>query len=808
VTAERLFPRLGAALVLVAAAAVWGTPATAQQRGQPITPRTSVTVDSIVVRGNERLSTTRIVQESGLRTGMDVTYPTVQSAIRKLFATGEFRDVQILVTPADPAVFIIQVEERPFITRYRFEGLTSVNSGTVRDTARLLDRSPLNPSKIARTQEVLEEMLANAGFPRARIDTALVGEGPRREFVFRVNEGPRLALAKIEFEGNEAFSDAELRSAMSTGEEGFLWFQAGQLKRVQYERDLRERLPAFYGEHGYIDFQVLGDTVIVDPRTGKGRVRIRVDEGPQYRLAEFRIRGNRRFPSAELEKRYPLGSQTDLSDLPPDSLPPFDQTSFREATGTIGDFYRNAGYMYARVVPTVERIRPESGEELPRIRATWHVEEGEPAYVRRVEIVGNDYTHDQIIRQRVSLLPGDIYSQQRLIASVQSIQGTGFFDQLPPQESVEMNQLENGDIDLQLRVREKQTGNLNFGASASAGTGLAGFIGYEQPNLFGLAKSGRARWLFGGRSQDIELSYSDPAIMGSRYSGTIALRRSRDEFRTFSLGERRQTGGSIEFGVPVPHVRSTRIFVGYSFFKDEVDDLRLFGVDPEDRELITDGTRSTVSLRAVRDTRNSGQFPTSGSRSAFSTQFSGDKFGGDGDFGKYEFESQWFVPVARIGGGLESRPIEFTASLSMDGGFILGDNPFFRERFFMGGTQVGEQLRGYGEGTITPQGHVPDNARFSELDRVGESFFKTSAMVGVKPTNQLFANVFLDAGNVWGSATEINPTDLLTGAGMGVSLVTPFGPIGIDYAYGFDRRDVLGRPDPGWKLHFKFGRFF
>ena len=265
----------------------------------------------------------------------------------------------------------------------------------------------------------------------------------------------------------------------------------------------------------------------------------------------------------------------------------------------------------------------------------------------------------------------------------------------------------------------------------------------------------------------------------------------------------------MEFGTPFPGLRSTRIFVGYSLFDDEVSDLRLFGVDPSDRNLIVSGLRSSASLRLVRDTRQGGSFPVAGSRNLLSAQFTGGPLGGDGDFSKYQFESEWYVPVTQIGGGLQSNPIQFTAGVSFRGGMVVGDNPFFRERFFMGGTQIGEELRGYDEATITPEGHIPRNSRqFSQLDRVGESFFSTTAQVGARLTQQVYLSTFLDAGNVWESAADLNPMDLNVGAGVGVSLVTPFGPLGIDYAYGFNRRDVLGRPDPGWKLHFKFGRIF
>lgn len=780
-----------------------------QQAPGPPQQGSAVTVDSLAVEGNDRVRAERILEASGLRVGMTVSYPDIQDAIHRIFDLGQFSDVRVLVSPGDRAVFYLRVEERPFVARYDFEGLRHVSANKVRDTLALVNGEPLRPAKVSRARTMVQDLLAEAGFPRAQVDTSLVLQDSVYRFVFRVNEGPRLGLARLEIEGNRAFDDSRVLGAMSTGKEGFLWFQSGELKRDRYRRDLEERLPQFYASHGYIDFRVVDDSVVVDRTTGKGKITIEVDEGPRYRLGEFRIRGNRRFPSQELARHFEQGRDLP-EDSPVDSLPPFDRTAFQNATGDVGDLYRNSGFLRATVVPTIERLPPDSaGTDVRLVRATWNIQEGEPSYIRHVNIVGNDYTHERIIRQRLGIFPGDIYSQDRLIQSVQNVQSMGFFEQLPPQEAVDIRPLDNGDVDITLRVQEKQTGNVNFGMSASAGTGLAGFIGYEQPNLFGQAKSGRFRWLFGGRTQDVEVQYSDPALFGSRYSGTVSLRSSRDQFRSFSLGERRQTGGSVEFGTPFPGLRATRIFLGYSLFHDEVSDLRLFGVDPADRNLIVSGVRSSGSLRIVRDTRQGGSFPVAGSRNLVSAQFTGGPLGGEGDFSKYQFESEWFVPLAQIGDGFESNPIQLTTGLSFRGGVILGDNPFFRERFFMGGTQIGEQLRGYEEATITPGGHIPRNSpQFSQLDRVGESFFSTTAQIGARLTQQVFFSTFLDAGNVWEAAEDLNPMDLNVGAGVGVSLVTPFGPLGIDYAYGFNRRDVLGRPDPGWKLHFKFGRIF
>ena len=252
------------------------------------------------------------------------------------------------------------------------------------------------------------------------------------------------------------------------------------------------------------------------------------------------------------------------------------------------------------------------------------------------------------------------------------------------------------------RVQEKQTGNVNFGMSAAAATGLAGFIGYDQPNLFGQAKIGHFRWLFGARTQDIELSFTDPELLGSTYSATVGIQSSRDRFQTFDLGTRRKTGGFLEFGIPVLRfqTRGVRLFVGYSLFKEDVSDLDAFGLGPESQGLITNGTRSTISLRLVRDTREGGLFPTGGNRNQIAFRKTGGFLGGDGDYDKWDLDSEWFSRIAQIGGGPGKVPIELVAMLTFKAGLVFGDNPFYVERYFVGGTQVGQRAC---EGTRKPR---------------------------------------------------------------------------------------------------------
>ncbi len=757
-----------------------------------------------------------ILSDLGIRPGDEVTYRVIQRGIHRLYETGQFDDVRVYAADSgSKAVLIVEVVERPFIVGIQFAGSQHISAGTVRDTSGLERDAPLDPTAVHEASFFIREELSKRGYVRAQVDTALVPTERPGEYrlLFEIDEGRRLVVAEIEIEGNEHLGDGDIIGAMNVKPEGFFWWQSGEFKEEEYRQDTEVGLIEFYGSNGFLDFQVLGDSMIVDPETGKTKLVIRVDEGRQYRIADFEIEGNTHFPTEMLELRFKPGSRSLLSRLPligssTEGDPVFDTHQWQEATDEINQLYRNAGFLYAQIEPIVERL-PDGEDGNPRVRLLWRIEENERAYVRLVNIKGNTTTHERVIRERLVLLPGDVYGDERIVNSYQTIQGLGFFEPLPPNEALGVQPTEEGDIDVTFRVKEKQTGNINFGASLSPSAGVAGFIGYEQPNLFGQAKVGRFRWVFGSRTNDVEVAYSDPSIFGTRNSAGISLRASRDRFSFIGLGRRRQIGGSLQFGTPLFGARWTRVTFRYTLIRDEYDDNLDEELDFEQRQLLNVGTRSAFQVAVTRDTRNHPLFPSSGSRNSVSLEFVGGPLGGDGDYRKLGFESAWFTPIARLRSDPTKTQIDLSLGLSVQGGAILGDNPFYLERFFLGGVQYGPKLRGYEELTITPFGHVPRSTPgFNQLDRVGESYLQFSASLGLNLGGNLFVNAFYDAGNVWSSSIGLNPSTLLRGAGFGVSVVTPMGPLGVDYAYGFDRRDVFGNPNPGWKLHFRFGQVF
>ena len=811
VAGERL--RRTRAAALAAVLFCGGLAAAPAAHGQEAGASAPVVVDTVRVEGARRRPEAAVLADVGIRAGDTIDYRTIQRAIHRLWVSGQYADVQVLVDgapsdPSAPVALVVRVVEQPYVAQVDFRGLESVRASTIRDTVGLRAGGPLRPAKVAEAKAMTRQLLAAKGLQARSVEHRLeeIPERPGEyRLVFEVDEGQRVAISEIDFEGNENFSDDRLRKVLKTKKEGFFWFRDGTYDEEKLRSDLRETLPAFYAANGYIDFIVTGDSLIVDPETGKARLIIKVQEGPQYRLAGFDVRGNRRFATDDLRRYFEQerggllrtlglggGSSGQKGEV-------FDQVAFQEATDRVAQLYRNQGYLRAQVEPRIERTETEDGQ--PAVRVVWDIIEREPAHIRRVAIEGNTRTHEKVIRERIFVLPGDVYSEELLIQSYQNIMALGFFE--TPLPLPEIEDAGNGDVDITFRVTERQTGSFNFGTAVGGGTGLSGFVGFDEPNLFGQAKSGHLRWEFGRYANNIEASYGDPSVLGSRVNGSLALFSSRDRFITFSEGQRRRTGGSLRFGFPLPVDPWSRLVLGYSlsrttyerFTSDET--AGLFALPP--------GVLSTISLGLSRNRLNHPLFPTNGTRQEIFAELSGGPLGGDGNFQKYTASGSWYVPVGQVGGGQPgSRPIRFALGFTAEVGVLFGDASRFPfERFWMGGVQFGRPLRGYDETTVTPLGYRPRGALGVALeDRFGDAYLRLSTEYAVRFNDNLSLSLFYDAGGVWREPGQINPTRLLRGAGIGVTLVTPFGPLGLDYAYGFDKTQ------PGWQLHFKLGQGF
>lgn len=798
-----------AALVAAAFFAVL-TPAKGRAQDAPmVTPR--VVVDSVEVVGNTRNSVNIIRAYFGVQPDASVSFRDIQRGTKELMASGQFADVSVRAVDSeagnDRAVLVVDVEEHPHVRNVSFVGLRNASERETRDTTGLEPNQPYSPSEVAEAQAFIRSELARKGIPFARIEERLEPVPDTVnvvDVVLEVTEGTRVTVADFRVHGSERVAAEAIVDAMAIQPEGFLWFKSGTYDPTLYDEDLENAIPAVYYARGFLDFQILEDTLVVDPQTGKARIELTVDEGPQYRIADFSVEGNREFPDSVLELYFSPERGGLLAGLGIGGGAEavagrvFDQVAFESAAEEVRELYANQGFLYAQLIPGILKNPAREGEQ-PTVDVSWVIREGLPAYIRRVAVTGNDYTYDWVVRDRVFLLPGDRYSQALVLQSYQSIASLGFFETPMPPPDIQPDP-ETGDVDIIFNVRERQTGSVNFGTSVGGGVGLSGFVGYEQPNLFGQAKSGRLRWDFGRYLNNFELSFTDPALLKSQVSGSVSLFNARDRFFQFATGRRRRVGASANFGFPVPNATRTRVFTGYSIARtdyelfSDVDDTSLFGLPP--------GTQSTFLFGITRNTVNHPIFPTLGSRQSWNIEVNGGLLGGDGDFIKHRLEGTWWVPVGQLGGGAAGAGgPQFAFGLSLRAGAIFGDASRFPfDRFFMGGVQFGEELRGYDETAITPFGFYAEGAAgIQEGERIGDAFLSLTAEYALRMSDNASISAFLDAGNVWADPRDVDPSRLYRGGGVGVQLMTPFGPIGIDYAYGFDK------PEPGWQFHFNMG---
>src|ERR687893_250965 len=309
-------------------------------------------VDSIAVEGNRRLSASQIIGTSGIIVRQPINYRDIQRAITSLFRTGQFDDVLVEQRNVGGRLILaIRVKERPVLEKWAVRGVNRLSEGEVKGRVQLTEGRPLDRSAVEQARAGIDSLYKLQGYYASKVKVIqLSPSAGKARVVFDVEEGERVAISQVVVEGNKRFSDKAVVKRMSTRPEGFWWFQKGEYDEREVEQDVRERLPRWYADQGYVDFQVTHDSLVSDSTGGKAVLRLTVDEGAIYRVGTFDIQGNRRFSSEELRAFYPFGP------IGPNGAPqgrsrPFSRSEWNEATDKIQNLYANNGYIYAQVQP-------------------------------------------------------------------------------------------------------------------------------------------------------------------------------------------------------------------------------------------------------------------------------------------------------------------------------------------------------------------------------------------------------------------------------------------------------------------------
>ncbi len=415
------------------------------------------------------------------------------------------------------------------------------------------------------------------------------------------------------------------------------------------------------------------------------------------------------------------------------------------------------------------------------------ISEGVVAHVRKINIEGNYKTKEKVIRRELSVKPGQVFKRSYLMRSLRDVTILNYFASVVPVYDI----LENGDIDLTIKVEEKPTGQINFGAGYSVRDKLVGNIGLVIPNLFGNGQEASLNWEFGKKRNTLQLSFTEPWFRDTPTSvGFDIYQINRRWYSDFTEEKR---GGGLRLGKRLSWPDNYfRIFWRYRLERIRYYDFSATALASYLQSQGWPKTTSSTDMTIIRDTRDQAQFATRGSTVSWNTELAGGILGGSWSYHKHTLEASRYTPVFW----------RFTLMTRVKAGVIDGfegeqDVPYI-ERFSPGGVDPDGIIRGYPDGLVGP---VDANGAFlrgrSELIYNIELQFPIIAQ-------QIYGTFLFDAGNAWLAGRDVQPLSwkgLKKGAGFGVQMVVPgIGLIGLHYAYGFDYEGKTK-----WRPHFIFG---
>jgi len=741
------------------------------------------TITSIDVVGARTVGARQVKAWSELEEGDTFSTEAVAAAIRKLFDTGKFSDVYVYRQDEDGELrLIINLREFPRIKQITFVGNEKVKDDDLGEAFGVTIGQFANPAVMIRELAPLRDLYQEKGYYNmsAHIDSSLVDASNLQDLVVTVDEGGKVKARTIAFAGNETFTDDKLRGEMKQSTGGFL--KSATFKKLQFEED-KARIEAFYHDQGYLDAAVT--TVDMDFVEDNERVDllIHVEEGPLYSVGRIDWEGNTVYDDIAVA-RLILLEHDDI----------FRESDYQDTVQSLHSLYWDSGYIYITIEPERE-IRGTV------VNVKFRFQEGEPARVRDVAIVDNLKTYDNVILREMHVYPGDMFSNSLVGISQRDIFQLGYFEDV----QVDFQPADTaGDIDLIMKVKEKQTGQFSFGMAYSAQTSATGFIQIAETNFRGKGQNIGLAWQFGSRQRYVDLNFTEPWFMGyPMLVGADLFDRYQYNFDDFY--ESRIKGGALRLGRRIPGTRYSRVGLRYELSETRLSNFSFSYVDYLDQleEQVGSGevewerldkvdwprTKSAVTLSLSRNSTDNPFFPTAGSRSSYSVELSGGPFGGEIEYQKHLLKHSYYQ---KLPGGFA---LHMRVAMGLIHGLDSPDSVPDYEKFRLGGNRI-YPLRGYRDLEIVPRG----NPGF--IGGRAYTILGSEILYPLTPAVQLLG--FVDQGDTWNSFGEADFTNLRKGAGFGVRVEVPMmGTIGFDYGYGFDRAG-----GPSWEPHFNFGTFF
>ncbi len=732
-------------------------------------------VSEILIEGNINLDDQVVLNELRMREGDVFETRALNQELRRLYATGYFDDVFVETEEVPDGVKVVfTVQEKSVIKSIKFEG---DHSESERDLMQLISSekgSLLDEGVLSRDVREIRNHFLSEGFSHAEVSYDLEKDPETGEAIitFRIDEGDAVFVSEIEFEGNEHFTDRELRRYMET-QTKWWFFRRGVFDERQFNADV-SRIRSVYRSEGYLDAEVEGEVRYSDDKK-ELHLLVKVDEGKEYLTGEISIVGELEFPEEKV--REVLDLETDDA---------FNFRRIREDSEAIRQFYYDRGHMDVRL-----DVSHEYNAATDRMDLTYHVDAGEEIFVGRINIRGNTKTRDHIIRREIRLYPGEKYDGKKLRRSKQRIYDLGYFEDV----FFDTSPTDRDNVkDLDLTVKETKTGEFSFGGGYSSVDAFLGFVQIRQrnfdfmnfPTFTGGGQDFIVRGELGSARANYLLSWTDPWILGYPYLFGFDI--YRDEQRKFSDAgydyEEIRTGGALRLGKDLTDQLSTGL-------KYSLERVEIGKIDERASQAIRDeegkNMLSRIQWSMTLDTRDNRHSPTKGWYSGFTLENAGGFIGGDRDFVKGYVHTSYHYSI------IENVVLQLRARGGMAESYSSTDKVPIYERFFAGGATT---IRGYEQRSVGPRD--PDDNSFA----VGG---KAMAIGNAEVSFPLFRDIlrgalFYDVGIVGADHSDIFELgDYKSGAGVGVRVRTPIGPVRLDYGYPLNENH-----DDKRKGHFYF----
>ena len=792
-------------------------------------------LEGVTISGVRYLDSNALIGISGLKIGQEISIPgdQITMAVRKLWDQGLFSDVRVTVSRIDANKIYLNIylQERPRLSSVKLEGVRTSETQDLLEKINLPNGSQITAYVLNNVERIIKENYIEKGYLNTTV-TYIQKDDPDRPnniiLTIGIDKKEKVKIGEITFVGVESFDASKvLKQMKGTKAKNWNIFKPSKFITAKYEED-KDKLYAFYNEHGYKDFDILKDSTyrISDERIG---IYIRVEEGKQYFLRSVNWVGNSIYPKQLLDMKF---------NIEPGSI--YNQTLIEERLrvdeDAVSSLYLDNGYLFSQLTPVEAKVDGDSVDLEVRIY------EGDQAYLNNIIITGNTRTNEHVARRELYTLPGNLFSKEEIIRSVRQLGVLGHFDpeKINPQPIPDPA---NGTVDLLYKLEERANDQFEisggWGAGMLVGTVGVRFNNFAMRNFFkpsewrpypsGDGQSMSIRVQSNGRIyQSYNISFVEPWLGGKKPNTfNVSLYRSM-----MTNGQKKGEDGresmiidGVSLGLGKRLEWPDDYFSLYGEVSYQRYDLNNYNVYSF---LFQNGTSNMLTF-TTRLTRFSTSpnliYPRSGSSFSLSLQFTPpysiitnkdytdatdqEKYNWI-EFHKWVFKADHYFPVSANNKLVLNTRFAFGYL-----GFYnktIGPSPF--ENFTLGGDGMtgyslyGREviaLRGYTNGSLTPKDPlkgVPSGNVYSKLT------FELRYPVSLNPQATIYGLLFVEAGKAWYELKDYNPFGMYRSAGVGVRANLPmFGLLGIDWAYGFN--NVPGNPSAnGSQFHFVIGQQF